>query len=189
MKLFILSILVFLSFQTKGQIANFKKLKVAYLNLSEHNTLENQNTFFELFPNSFKSFTNAFGFKNRNESLIYKNQYKYIETFFKLDSVQKDRQINKWINISINGKWDADAVSLFQNILRLRILQKNKLTYQLLKKRTDKEIISFFFFFFNEIHPPKDWIPKKFKVFEKKDNNFYQLIEKGRKKAIEKSGH
>jgi hypothetical protein len=188
MKFFILLVFVFLPFQSKGQV-EIKKLKVAYLNLSKNSTLENQHTFFELFPNSFESFINAFGFNNGNESLIYKDQYNYIETFFKLDSVTEERQINKWINISINGKWDADAVSLFQGLLRKQTLEKNELTYTLLKKRTDTEIISFFFFYFNEIHPPKNWMPKKLKEFYKKDNNFYQLIEKGRKKAIEKSGH
>ena len=81
------------------------------------------------------------------------------------------------------------AVNYFQNELRTRILKDVDLTYQLLEKRTDQEIESFFYFFFNEIHPQYETIPKELEKLKNKDMEFYEQMEIGHKKAIEDSGH
>ena len=174
--------------QINGQSLETDKLKVALTNLIEDNSLNNQNTFFELFPNSFENFKNTFGFKEGKESPLY-DGFEYVQAFFKLDSIQEKRQIDKWINISINGHWDADAVNYFQHNLRPRIFENVDLTYDLLKKRTDKEIISFFYFFFNEIHPQYKSIPTDFHKLGHKDKKFYELLQTGHKRAIKESGH
>jgi len=175
--------------QINGQSLETDKLKVALKSLQKNNDLNNQNTFFELFPNSFESFTNLFGYRYGKESPIFKDGFEYVKYFFKLDSIKEERQIDKWINISINGYWEADIVSFFQDNLRERVFEKVDLTYSLLKKRPNKDIKSFFYFLFSEIHPQYKSIPTEFKKFSLRDKRFYKLIQAGHKRAIRDSGH
>ena len=188
MKIIATLILIFLSIQINGQSLKTDKLKVALTSLKKDNNLKNQNTFFDLFPNSFESFKNTFGFEDGKEAPLY-DGFDYVQAFFQLDSIKENRQIDKWIDISINGQWEADAVNYFQHNLRPRIFKNIDLTYELLKKRTDIEIISFFYFFFNEIHPQYESIPSEFEKIGHRDKKFYELIRTGHKRAIKESGH
>mgnify|MGYP000141446527 CR=1 FL=1 len=181
-------ILSFSIIQLTAQSANIDELKNSLIELKKDNSQKNQREFFNLFPSSFQSFNNTFGFKNGTAAPLY-DGHEYISQFFSLDSIDQRKQLNKWINISIDGHWDADAVNYFQMYLRLRVFQNLDLTFKLLKERPEKEIKSFFYFFFNEIHPQYETIPKEFEILKNSDNELYILILEGHKLAIQDSGH
>lgn len=188
MKIFTTFILSISIFQLTAQSADIEKLKSALTKLELKNTQTNQQTYFELFPNSFESFEQTFGYKDGKAAPLY-DGYEYVKKFFSLDSIPEPEQIRKWINISIHGHWDADAVNYFQHHLRPRILKNINLTYDLLKERTELEIESFFYFFFNEVHPQYETIPKGFEKIKHSNEEFYSLLSKGHKRAIEDSRH
>lgn len=172
-----------------GQTVDSLKLKSAMISLIGENTKTNQINYFELFPNSFENFEKTFGYEDGKVAPLYFDSHQYVSILFDLDSIPIEIQIEKWINISIGGHWDADAVNYFQHGLRPRILMNVDLSYEILKKRTNQDIESFFYFFFNEIHPQVKTIPNEFEDLKIYDNVFYKLIEKGNKRAIKDSGH
>lgn len=185
----ITTFILFISvFQLTAQPDDIDKLTSVFSEQEQDNNQINQRTYFELFPNSFENFEQTFGYKNGKAAPLY-DGHEYVVKFFSLDSIPESEQINKWINISINGHWDADAVNYFQHHLRPRIFSNIDLTYNLLKERRDQEIESFFYFFFNEIHPQYESIPKDFKSINDRDKEFYSLLVEGHKRAIEDSGH
>ncbi|MFK5959484.1 MAG: hypothetical protein QM495_11530 [Lutibacter sp.] len=181
-------ILVLLAINVSGQSTKSSDLKNALSNLEKENNLKNQSIYFELFPNTFNGFLEMFGFENGKVAPLY-DGYDYVQVLFELDKISKKKQMKKWIEISIGGKWEADAVNYFQHNLQPRILINVNLTYELLSERTDKEIESFFYFFFNEIHPQYEIVPTELKKLQNKNKEFYKLLLTGHKRAIKDSGH
>ncbi len=189
MKTFTTFILLTSIFQLIAQTAEVAKLRSAFLDLQKNDNQTYQQRYFDLFPDSFEKFEQVFGFEDGKKAPLYYNSIEYIRALFELDSISQSNQINKWIDISIGGHWDADAVNYFQHYLRPRILKNVDLTYRLLKVRPDKEVESFFYFFFNEIHPQFETIPAEFEMLKNRDKTFYSLLEKGHHRAIEDSRH
>jgi len=187
-KILTISLLCFLFVQINGQTIETEKLVSALSNLQQDPNSNNQKIYFDLFPNSFESFEKVFGFKNGKAAPLY-DGFEYVQALFKLNDIPEKQQIQKWINISIGGHWEADAVNYFQHNLQPRILQNVDLTYELLSKRTSKEIESFFYFFFNQIHPQYESVPTDLKKLQNKDKEFYKLLLSGHKRAIKESGH
>ena len=188
MKNLIVTIFILLLFQVNGQSLESKELKNALMELKNDGNLKNQKKYFELFPNSFEDFLKMFGFENGKEAPLY-DGFEYVEALFAIDSISESRQMKKWINISIDGYWEADAVNYFQHNLRPIVLNKTDLAYDLLIKCTDEEIESFFYFFFNEIHPQYENVPKELEKFKNMDEKFYNLLLVGHKRALNDSGH
>ena len=155
------------------QTDSVQTLKQSYKNLETENSKENQVHYLKAFPDNFSEFNKVFGFDEKPAPL-YNESYDYIQKIFDLDKISKEEKFNKWINISINGKWDADAVNYFQHRLIEKVLQNIDLTHRILKERTDEEIESFFIFFFDGPHPKKE-VPKEFESL-KSDKKFYKII-------------
>ena len=188
MKKLITIIFILLFSQVNGQSIESNKLKNALIELTKDGNINNQKAYFELFPGSFDSFLKMFGFKDGKGAPLY-DGFEYVQALFALDSISETQQMKKWINISINGCWEADAVNYFQHNLRPVVLKKTDLAYELLKNCTDKEIESFFYFFFNEIHPQYEEIPSEFKKLKDVDEKFYNHLLSGHKRALKDSGH
>ncbi len=165
----ILLIITIFLFQTD----TIQNLKQSYKNLERENSKENQVHFLKAFPDNFSIFNEVFGFDEK-PCPLYEESYDYVQKIFDLDKISEEEKFNKWINISINGKWDADAVNYFQHRLIEKVLQNVDLTHKILKDRTDEKIESFFIFFFDGPHPNRE-IPKEFESF-KSDKKFYQLM-------------
>lgn len=125
-------------------------------NLIEKEKLEKK--FFCAFPNSFKAMQEIFGFDDvKGEAPLYDypKGHNVIEYFGKLNSIPKDKYYEKYININVNGIWEADNIVHafgFSN----RILNEPENTCASLKNRTDNEIISVFRFIFDGPHPIND---------------------------------
>ena len=183
-------IFTFLFFQISGQSVDTIRLKSTFFRLQQEDNEVNQRNYFNLFPTSFDDFIQTFGFNSGIDvGPLYHNSYDYVLRFFALNKIPVSKQIKKWIDISIGGKWEADAVNHFLYNLRPRILKDIDITYNILKTKSDKEIESFFYFFFSGIHPPYERIPDNFCKIKINDTEFYTLIVKGYKLAIKDSGH
>ncbi|PTD14015.1 SH3 domain-containing protein [Flavobacterium columnare] len=112
---------------------------------------KNEKLFLDNFPDSFNKFKSIFGWNDKLEkpNLLYNNANEYIDYFFTLVSKPKYKIYqNKIIKISINGKWEADAVGYFQTKLH-SIIKTNKDFVNLLSSLNEKDISSFWRFYFD----------------------------------------
>ena len=106
-----------------------------------------------------------------------------------MTNIPEREYYNKIINIAIGGHWEADAINYFQNGLRNKVFENPRLTIDLLKIKSDRDILSFWFFFYSSIHPVYDHIPNKLTALKTYDNKIYGLMQKGLDKALKESGH
>ncbi len=154
-----------------------------------------QSKFFHSFPATFRDFNDTYGyFDNQDPHLtyagaLYPDSYKHIELLFRLTNIPEREYYNKIINIAIGGHWEADAINYFQNGLRNKVFENPRLTIDLLKIKSDRDILSFWFFFYSSIHPVYDHIPNKLTALKTYDNKIYGLMQKGLDKALKESGH
>lgn len=123
---------------------NVNALKIAYSN-------KNENAFLENFPNSFTDFKSTFGWNDKLDkpNVLYDSANEYIDYYFKLVSVVKNKIFkSKVINISINGKWEADAVGYFQDKIH-NLIENDKDFVLMLNDLNQKDINSFWSFYFD----------------------------------------
>ncbi len=167
--------------QTAKQKAVARKLKEYYpKSINNSDSLKYQRLFFDSFPNNFSDF-----------KAIYDHPWSLdtgqIFFFFELENVPERELYQKIINISIGGRWNADAVNFFQSGLRDKVFANPKLTFDLLKNKPDAEIKSFFFFFYHSIHPLYKKIPGELTKMKSYNGRIYRLMEKGLKDALKQS--
>lgn len=110
---------------------------------------------FYSFPNSFDGMMKLYGFdKVTKEAPLYtwpigENVIKY---FGSIQSIPKDAYYEKYINICVDGYWDADNIRQAFGFHK-RLSEDAKSVCQILSKRTDKDILSVFRFIFGGPHP------------------------------------
>jgi|GEM_PF-895032 len=116
--------------------------------------MEYKTAFLKLFPHSFSLFNSIYGYDDETgpRLLYYEAEY-HTDLFFKLESINQYAFIKKVIDISINGHWEADAISYFQMGLQESLLEKPDTYYSILSSYTEAEIASFWHFFFDGPHP------------------------------------
>ena len=172
-----------------------KKLEiwsVLYLNPGKVNF---QKQFFYAFPGNFREFNHTFGyFENPDPEkvetgVLYGESEKYIDLLFRLITIPDTLFYKKILNIAIGGHWEADAINFFQAGLRSKVFANPRLTVDILKHKSDKEIQRFFFFFFQSVHPVYKAIPDTLKTMKSYDSKTYGLMEKGLHEALKQSGH
>ncbi len=116
------------------------------------------NMIFCSFPNSFEAMQKLFGY---NDSKGAAPLYDYplgeniIRYFGQLTTIPKDKYYDKYINICIGGRWQADNIRAGFGIHE-RLINDSEAICSRLTKRTDKEIKSVFRFIFDGPHPKND---------------------------------
>ncbi len=183
-----ISFLLIVTF-TYSQKISVTKIIESYGELKLSHSLENQKMFFNSFPNTFETFKATFGYSNTGQAPLYDNHMEYIKAFFALDSLPLSTQMNKWIEISINGKWDADNVSFFQSYIIKKSLEYPQLLYDHLSIRNSENIESYFYFMFDSVHPHILTIPQEFDFIKITDSEFYSLIESAHSDVMNEKGH
>ncbi len=161
-----------------------EEIKNAYGKLSNSPyTNKYQKEYFDVFPNSFRLLNNLFGYSNGYpfgaesfDSPLQKEALPYIRAFFKLDGIDTIEYFNRIIDISLNGRWYVDAITYFQSGSQEKILNELDVFIEILSKRKDAEIKSFWYFYFDGPIPDKTIPPKLLRV---KDINskMYVLME------------
>ncbi|HAF28642.1 MAG TPA: hypothetical protein DCG75_06300 [Bacteroidales bacterium] len=162
-----------------------EQLKKSYQKLSSSPyTAKYQQEYFEAFPNAFLLFNKLFGYSDKEplgeptsdfNSPLYNEAYLYVEAFFKLTGIEKTLYYNRIINISINGRWYADGVSHFQHGMKEKVKADINVFCELLSKRSEKEIKSFWYFYFDSPHPIKE-IPEELQKIKEIDSKIFPLM-------------
>ena len=97
----------------------------------------------EKFPNNFKEFKITFGWDDKLDkpNILNKDANDYIDRLFVLVSKSKYKSFKSIIiNISIDGKWEADAVGYFQKKLR-EIIKTDESFVLMLDDLNEKKIM------------------------------------------------
>jgi hypothetical protein len=115
---------------------------------------KNCKEFFNAFPNTFQDLNRLYGYDDeKGERSLYSKYEEHISYFFNCSEVPNREKINKVIRIGIDGKWDADAISMFQeSSFKLVKDHPNEAKGALDSLPGDKSS-SFWFFLFDGPHP------------------------------------
>lgn len=123
---------------------NSKLIKDCYLNL-------NRTCFFQFFPKTFNELENLYGYSDSTGGAeFYANYVEHINFLFSEFDVEADSK--KIIQICLNGRWDADAVSLLQSNVRDLLLNYNRVFLATLFKFKKEEQESFWYFILDGPH-------------------------------------
>lgn len=130
--------------------------------------LNSERKFFCTFPNSFAEMQELFGYDNtKGEAPLYfspmverltscfSSPNALISYFEHLNSIPKDKYYDKYINICVNGIWQADNIGAAFGFGE-RILKDTEDACLYLEKRSDSEIESIFKFIFDGPHPKNE---------------------------------
>lgn len=137
-----------------SQVGSKSSLGNILKNCKKNTSTECKQAFFDNFPNSFSRFQELYGYDEiKGEAPYYNVAEEHLVFLFKTpDIVKSDVFINKLIDISRNGKWDADSVNYFQEKLRNYFFDNYSLFMNQLKRREEKEIKGFWYFFSDGPH-------------------------------------
>ncbi len=121
--------------------------------------------FFNAFPNSFVIMDSIFGYKEKPAPLYasklpktfksYVNRDSHIGFFSQLTSIPTDKYYEKYVNICIDGYWQADKIREAFGF-GIHLLKNSKPTCEALSKKSDSEIKSVFRFIFDGPHPDNE---------------------------------
>jgi hypothetical protein len=121
--------------------------------------------FFCAFPDSYASMDSLFGFNKKASPLyhsetpehlqFYGNMSSHIDFFSHLTSIPSDKYYDKYIDICIDGYWQADNIRVAFGF-GLHLLNNPEPSCEALSKKSDNEIESVFRFIFDGPHPDHD---------------------------------
>lgn len=113
--------------------------------------IKDYSVFFNQFPSSFNELIAFYGYSDSEGAKPLYLQYEnHINYFFQYDNyITSEYFAEKAYLISINGYWEADAVSLFQSNLYKSIIYKPEVYIKLLNKKSDAESKNFWHFIFD----------------------------------------
>lgn len=110
-----------------------------------------ESLFLQEFPNSFEEYRKLYGFDmDTGAAPLYEN-IDHIGLFASLEKVNKTEYYNKYLNISVNGTWEADNIQDF-GVYRYMISDP-EIMLEVMDERSDEEIISIMRFVFDGPHP------------------------------------
>ncbi|MBL4887313.1 MAG: hypothetical protein JKZ03_02420, partial [Flavobacteriaceae bacterium] len=93
--------------QADSLLIFMNRAKTAELNVQ----LDWERKFFCAYPNSFKEMQNIFGYDDtKGEAPLYSDGFKFINFFSTLNSIHKKQYYAKYIDINIDGIWEADNI-------------------------------------------------------------------------------
>lgn len=155
-----------------------------------------EQNFFCAFPDSFDRMQAVFGFDNDKGAAPlydYPKGANVIQYFSQLESIPDSIYYNKYINININGVWDADNIREAFDFAE-RIIEDTENACKALSKFSDSEIKSVFRFIFDGPHPQNDYNKSLYEKLKAKvdnqDKRLGQLLTESYEKLIaEDDGH
>jgi hypothetical protein len=133
--------------------------------------------FFNAFPRNFQDFNKSYGYDDKDGARILYSRYdEQINYFFDCSEVSDLERVNKAIEISIGGKWEADAVGILQK-RSFKLIEKYPVEAErILDNLSDEKASSFWYFILDGPHPEDEGKVKEF-------NSLLQLLGKDRKQA------
>lgn len=168
-------LLLFVSWSSKSQNneASIGDLKIAFKKNDDKLFIEN-------FPKNYNEFVSYFGWNDTLDAPypLYKESTEYIDMFFKI--VSKDKTNNSLklvVDISLNGKYQADGVIYFKMNIEKLFNKNPNLACELLKNRKSEEIDSFWHFYLDSPQPLTS-VPSILKNVKNNCAEVYSSLEK-----------
>ncbi len=162
----------FESIQVQADSIHQFVLKAMSANTNDKNKWERK--FFCAFPNSYAIMDSIFGFKEKPAPLYhskiprkvssYVSSTSHIGFFSQLTSIPTDQYYNKYVNICIDGYWQADKIRIAFGF-GLHLFYNTKPACKALSRKSNSEIKSVFRFIFDGPHPDND-----------QNRHFYKLL-------------
>ena len=161
----------FESIQVQADSIHQFAVKAMSGNTSNKNEWERK--FFDAFPNSYAIMDSIFGYKDKPAPLYfskiprkvksYVSSDSHIGLFCQLKSIPADKYYNKYVNICIDGYWQADKIREAFGF-GLHLYYNSKPTCKALSKKSDSEIKSVFRFIFDGPHPDNEQNKRFYKM-------------------------
>jgi len=139
------------------------------------NRIKWEQKFFCAFPKSFKGMQSLFGYDDENGAAplysIESNTYSYTDQhimsdligfFSELKSIPDSTYYEKYVQINIDGHWEADNINEAFGFY-YRLINDTEDACETLSKFSDKEIKSVFRFVFDGPHPTNEYNEKLYK--------------------------
>lgn len=114
---------------------------------------KNCKEFFKTFPNTFQEFSKLYEFDDKKGEYKPYSNPDYITYFFSCPEVPSRERLKKSIEIGINGKWEADFISMFQDSTFKLVKDQTKEAKEILDNLPDEKASSFWYFLFDGPHP------------------------------------
>lgn len=161
------------NFTLKAQTTN-DQLSYLYANSFESiDSLEFRMQFFNAYPSTFLEFRKTY---NNPKSSLYSQKVDHFQLFSNLGVIDDTIFMNKLIDLSLGGFWDADMVYMLQLLIAKKALEQPELLGYLMQKRTPAQIRSYFYFFFDGIHVRYVTAPKQLEVLKNPYPFTYNLM-------------
>ena len=175
---------------------NAKQQADTLIKYFDKNQSDADEKYFCAFPNSFQEMQALFGFdENKGAAPLYNDPYgkNMIKYFANLNSISKEIYFDKYINICVDGVWEADNIREAFGFAD-KLTNDAEAACSSLSKRSDKEIKSIFHFIFDGPHPKNEYNKKKYNkllpILTKQSKKLGDLLIESYKLAIaEDDGH
>lgn len=137
--------------ENKTSDEDFEFLKKCTLNIAQNWDCPQYEEFFNRFPVNFELFLRFYSYQKDTSLTMYYQAFEHFKILNECKFCVADSQyISKFINLGVNGRWDADAVSLLQNMIINNFVLNQELSCQALTKLDDEEITNFFVFYMDK---------------------------------------
>lgn len=140
-----------------------QKLDSLYrLLIKDPQSARKQQEFLDYFPDNFEDFQKTYGYNpkySKNDPMYDVAEEHVFRGLAQLNKLSDTIYYTRLINLSIGGKWEADAVSALQDLVQKKTEDKPLLLFNLLVRYPREKIYSFWYFYFNSLHPLKGGIP------------------------------
>ncbi len=158
--------------ESQESLGSIIELKKAY-------SKNDDDLFIKNFPKNHKQFVSYFGWNDTLDKPfpLYDESEKYINKFFNIISKKENKEsLKRIIDIGINGKYQADAVSYFKMQTEKVFIKDPNLVCELLKDRKTKDIDSFWHFYIDSPQPLTT-VPKYFEKLKNICISTYKSLE------------
>lgn len=115
--------------------------------------------FFNHFPKSFLPFYMYYG---DSDKPLYYTGRAHVQVYRKCSRViDSTAYVSSLISLGIDGRWDADAVSWMQKLIKDEFSDRNKLFCSILEGYKSEEVVSFLIFYMDKLHFKDDDFPEE----------------------------
>lgn len=109
--------------------------------------------FFEHFPSDFAVFHDLYSYQSGNPGPLYEDYQLHLKILSQLSGVVGDYSyMDKLVQISIGGKWEADAIGMFQKIVRDFSVSHINILGDVLSRYSEYKVRQFWDFYFDGPH-------------------------------------
>lgn len=166
------------------------QLNQAYAALiSEPNSIEKQKKFLETFPSTFSEFVMVYQFvpdPNYDLTMYWKAPDHVLKGLKMLTLIPDTTYCDKLINLSINGRWHADAPNYLKIVLHEVMEEKTNIMFSRLNNKWVGQQFSFWYFYFGNPVIKQNFL-SKFESLKKLLSDSYPTMVKEMESAFHAS--